>query len=131
MTLYNRGYPRFATDLPVEVVLPAGKVIHVHGVNISRAGLQIICDGPTASLLAGEHPERGGILQGARSRLRISLAWPGREHVIIEVDCQVVFVRRDSASRFSVGLCFKQFTGDGEAVMEDYASWLIARPEFP
>jgi len=131
MPLYSREYPRFATDLPIEIVPPAGDVIHVHGVNISRAGLQIICDGSTASLMAGEHPERGGIPQGAHNRLRIPLAWPGRGGLVIEVDCQLIFVRRESASRFTVGLNFKQFVGDGEAVMEDYASWLISRPEHP
>ncbi len=129
MSLYNREYPRFATDLPIEIVPQAGNVIHVHGANISRAGLQIICDGSTASLLAGKHAERGGILQGAHNRLRIPLAWPGRGRLVIEVDCRLAFVRRESASRFSVGLNFKQFVGNGEAVMENYTSWLISRPE--
>jgi len=131
MSVYNREHPRFATNLPIEIVPPSGNVIHVYGANISRAGIQIICDNSTASLLAGDHPERGGIPQGPPSRLRVLLAWPERGRVIIEVDCQVAFVRRESASKFSVGLNFKQFVGDGEVVMKHYTSWLISRSEHP
>ncbi len=129
MTSYSREYPRLAADLPVEVVLPADKMFHVHGVNISQSGIQIVCDGPAASLLVGGQPERGGILQGVQSRLRIPLRWSGRDRVTVEVDCDVVSVRRESASGFCVGLRYIQFAGDGEAVMEDYIRWLIARPE--
>ncbi|MCP4041766.1 MAG: PilZ domain-containing protein [Gammaproteobacteria bacterium] len=129
MTSYSREYPRLATDLPVEVVLPADKVFHVHGVNISRSGIQIVCDGPTAAFFAGGQPERGCILQGLQSSLRIPLRWSGWDRVTVKVDCEAVSVRRESASSFCVGLRYKQFAGNGEAVMEDYIRWLTARPE--
>ena len=87
MTAYTREYPRFQTDLLVKVALEDGRVFHLTCTNISRAGIQLICDGPAVPMLTNGQAERGGIVHDVVDHIVIPLKWAGQEAVEIEVDC--------------------------------------------
>ncbi len=119
MTKYRREYPRISGELQVEIQPGSGALVHATAVNISYAGLQLVCDQDTVkSLLAG------GLRAppGERLEIAIQLVPASQEGVsaTVKADCRTVFTRRVSEREYRIGVSFHEFEEDGYELLESY-----------
>ncbi len=112
----------------MEIIAPNGGTVHVRGINISRAGMQLLTDRRSAQLVAGDQIRQGVAGGPFDCRVRFPLVWPGHERTMVEVDSRVAFVRRESESEYMIGVHYSRFEGDGEALVDAYVEWRIGQP---
>jgi len=122
---YRRDRPRISAELPVEIALEDGSVLHAQTLNVSLAGLQIVCD---SVLVARILPEGLQVLPARPAPLSIALRLPAAEHHgrRIEAHCQAVFVRRVAEREYRVGLQFASFEGEGGRALEAFVDDCLA-----
>ncbi len=125
MTKYKRAHPRITREIPVEIELPELGAVHATAVNISCAGLQLVCDHGTIETLL---PEGARTPPGALLSLQVRLAHASQDDhsAVIGVSCRTVFTRRVSEREYRIGLSIQSFDDDGYERLERYIDHWIS-----
>jgi c-di-GMP-binding flagellar brake protein YcgR len=103
MSEYKRDHPRIKKSLPVELVAPGEKTLFATTYDVSKRGVQLLCDGITVREIFGGP----GLSRPARPPkvfLKLRLGQSGQEPELIEAECRAVFSRRVSEQEYRVGL---------------------------
>lgn len=119
MSTDRREHPRIKASLPLDIITADGRVLQGNLLDISRAGLQIDCDGPTTQCIFPE----GYILPAGKSgtvQVRCTLAFSDQSGGSVEAVCRLIFSRRVAQDRYCIGLQFEQFTDDSYGNIERY-----------
>ena len=116
---YKRDYPRVATQLPVELSLPDGEIIHAVSVNLSPAGIQIACDRVTVSRILPLSQRRRPT---STTEVQVRLRFPESSGMpdVIATRCIAIFSRRVAQNEFRIGLQFQHFEGDDYQKLERF-----------
>ena len=119
MSAERREHPRIKTSQPLDIITANGKVLQGNLLDISRAGLQFYCDGPTSQCIFPE----GYVLPAGKSgtvQVRCSLAFSDQSTGSVGAVCRLIFSRRVAQDRYCIGLQFEQFTDDSYGSIERY-----------
>ena len=119
MNEYQRDYPRVKKSLPAELTTQDGKKLHAATFNVSRAGIQLICDGVTAEEIFGATRQGSPSLQ-PKVKISLRLLHPETGPARIEAECRAVFSRRVSEQEFRVGLHIDAISDQSRTVLEDF-----------
>lgn len=109
-----RHYHRVPVTLEVLMQTDSGVAVLCQVANLSRAGLMIAC---TPQMLHQLLPNRESVAPHQPVPVRASLALPDGD---LNVDCNVVYVRRVSHDCFNLGAEFKAFEGDDEQRLQAF-----------
>jgi len=115
----RREFPRVEQTGPVEIIGADSAVIRTRMDNISRSGLQIVCDRKTAEAIAAASKDPAA---GVRRALDIR-AWLLSEQLpapVVEATARVVYARDGDDGRIRIGLKFATYKGDSFQVLMDY-----------
>lgn len=115
----RREHPRIKTSLPLDIIMANGEVLQGILIDISRAGLQISCDGPTAHRI---FPEGYMLSAGkfGKVQVRCSLGPGDQSAGNVDAACRLVFSRRVAQDKYCIGLQFEEFAGDSYSAIEQY-----------
>lgn len=103
MSEYKRDHPRIKKSLPVEIVAPGDRTLFATTYDVSKRGVQLLCDGITVREIFGG-PGLSRPTKPPKVLLKLRLNHSGQEPEHIEAECRAVFSRRVSEQEFRVGL---------------------------
>ncbi|MDH3314273.1 MAG: PilZ domain-containing protein [Gammaproteobacteria bacterium] len=103
MSEYKRDHPRIKKSLPVEVIAPGDRTLFATTYDVSKRGVQLLCDGITVREIFGG-PGLSRPTKPPTVLLKLRLGNSGREPEQIEAECRAVFSRRVSEQEYRVGL---------------------------
>lgn len=119
----RRLYKRFETDSAVEMFAEDGAEFSARALNVSLAGMQLVCDRDVVRAVApkGEKttPDQSPVV-----RLRFSLPRAG-DVSEIEADCRIVLVRRVSEQSYHLHVQYEFFQGNGYNELEDFVDAML------
>jgi hypothetical protein len=107
----RREHPRIKASQPIDIVAENGKVLQGDLLDISHAGLQFCCDGPTAHCIFPE----GHVLSAGRSgtvHISFSLPFTDQSSGSVDAVCQLIFSRRVAQDKYCIGVQFEKSAGD-------------------
>ena len=112
-------------DVVADIVIerPDGSLCNCLTVNLSRAGVMISCDQPTANQLT-----QGTTALAPRNRTPVKARFsvPGQtKQPIIIVDSNIVHFRRISRDLFHFGIQFERFEGSGSDYVDQFVRSLL------
>ncbi len=114
----RRQSPRYETNLTVDLTLANGCTLTVHTRNISRCGLQIICDSWATSEI-----EPRGIQNHATSHipLKSTTELPiGKNNEKLYAICRIMSVQRMSQDMYMLNLTFIDFENGSEKALDNF-----------
>ncbi len=112
----RRAFPRIASDMAVEIVGAKG-VFSSRSYDVSRVGLQLVCDPPTAAHIFPDGFEAAA----GELELDLRVALPASSGgSIVSVRCLVVRTFQPAENEIRAGLKFLSFEGDSEDRLEHY-----------
>ncbi len=120
----RRDYPRIDTQFSADVRDPAGDVLTVSVINLSRTGLQVVCDRDTAQRIVGEPAWPVGdtfLLQ-----LRLPFLWQKPADIVI--DCRMIHATVKHGAGFQLGFLFSEFIEDGYQSLEAFIEECMCFP---
>ena len=103
MSEYKRNHPRIKKSIPVEIVAPGERTLFATTYDVSKRGVQLLCDGITVREIFGG-PGLSRPTKPPRVLLKLRLSHSGQESEQIEAECRAVFSRRVSEQEYRVGL---------------------------
>ncbi len=114
----RRRYRRTPIYQPVALVHDNATVATGMAVNLSVGGMQVLCDRYTAdSLHRSDDPFAGGRGPGLDVHMRL----PTRTGTArIDVTCQLVYVNQIATSTYLLGLEFRDYQCDSQALINDF-----------
>ncbi|MGA7801102.1 MAG: PilZ domain-containing protein [Gammaproteobacteria bacterium] len=114
----GRRYPRFATDLPLEIRTVADGTFTGRVRNLSLGGIEFSCDRWTADeLLPPGHQAFPG--QPINVQVQFSISSGGAEQ-LIEAHGEIIVSRRLSQNEYRVGMQFITLEGDAQTALEQH-----------
>lgn len=119
MSEYKRDYPRIKKSLPAELVVTGGKKLYASTFDISRTGIQVICDGITAEEIFGSSQEAGASRQ-PQVKVSLRLPHPKTGPARITADCRAMFSRRVSEQEFRVGLQIDAISDEHRSTLDGF-----------
>lgn len=119
----RRLYKRFETGSAVEIIAENGAELEARALNVSLAGMQIVCDRDVVQVVApkGEKttPDQSPVV-----RIRFTLPRAG-DRTEIAADCRIVLVRRVSERDYHLHLQYEFFQGNGYNELEDFVDAML------
>lgn len=112
----RRAFPRIASDMAVEIVGSKG-VFSSRSYDVSRVGLQLVCDASTAAQIFPD----GFEVAAGELELDLRVALPASSGgSIVNVRCLVVHTFQPAENEIRAGVKFLSFEGDSEQRLEQY-----------
>lgn len=119
MSDYKRDHPRIKKSLPAELITPGDKKLYASTFDVSRTGIQIICDGVTAEQIFGAS-RQAGPSRHPRLKVNLRLIHPKTGPVRIEAECRAVFSRRISEQEFRIGLQIDAMSEASRVILDGF-----------
>ena len=119
MSDYKRDYPRIKKSLPAELIASGNKKLHASTFDVSRTGVQIICDGITAEEIFGAS-RQAGPSRHPRLKIALRLLHPETGPARVEADCRAVFSRRVSEQEYRIGLHIDQMSEEARLILDGF-----------
>lgn len=119
MSDYKRDHPRIKKSLPAELVMSGEKTLFASTFDVSKTGIQLICDAITTREIFGETAQAGPTRQPT-VKVNLRLRHPESGTVQIEADCRAVFSRRVSEQEFRVGLQIDDMSEEFRSVLNSF-----------
>lgn len=119
MSDYKRDYPRIKKSLPAELIASGDKKLYASTFDISKTGIQIICDGITAEEIFGAS-RQAGPSRHPRIKVVLRLLHPKTGPARVEADCRAVFSRRVSEQEFRIGLHIDTMSEEARGVLDAF-----------
>jgi len=121
----QRDHPRIKRSLPVELVAAGDKTLHATTLDVSKAGIQLLCDGATVEGIFGSirpDPSRHPSVD-----LSLQLMHPKSGPARIKVACKAVFSRRLSEQEYRIGLRFESVPEAARAILNAFVDDCLDR----
>lgn len=119
MSDYKRDHPRIKKSLPVEVIAPGDKTLFATTYDVSKRGVQLLCDGVTVREIFGG-PGLTRPTKPPKVLIKLRLNHSGREPEHIEAECRAVFSRRVSEQEYRVGLQIHSLTEPSRQALDNF-----------
>jgi len=119
MNDYNRDHPRIKKSLPAELIAPGDKNYYASTFDVSRTGIQLICDGITTEAIFGVS-RQAGPSRPPQVNVTLRLRHPESGPVQIEADCRAIFSRRVSEQEFRIGLHIDAISEESRAILDGF-----------
>ena len=103
MSEYKRDHPRIKKNLPVEIVAPGEKTLFATTYDVSKRGVQLLCDGITVREIFGG-PGLSRPAKPPSVLMKLRLTHSGQEPEQIEAECRAVFSRRGHTASPPTGI---------------------------
>jgi hypothetical protein len=117
----RRIYPRYETDIPVELTTAQGDVIAARMLDISLGGMMIGCDLRTAHEILPEDQRTPGQVVFVEVDVRCLLPRdPPQAGAGFEAHCKVAYSRRLAQNDFNIGLSYAGMSEDDQTRLERY-----------
>ncbi len=113
MAQERRAFPRVDTEHSLQLLDADGAAFPALMLDLSLAGMQLLCDGPTALRLAGregEEPREFDV------RLQVTLPRHGARQ--LRMRCRLMTIREVQQDEFRIGVRFTQFEADSYPLLE-------------
>jgi len=114
----QRHHPRIEKSLPVELVTAGGEIHHATTLDVSKAGIQLLCDGATIKGVFGSvrpDPSRRPTVD-----LSLRLMHPEVGSARFKVVCKAVFSRRLSEQEYRIGLRFESIPEGAREILSAF-----------
>lgn len=108
MQAEKRNYPRVESDASVDIVTADGATYPAVVLDVSLTGAQLLCDRPTAEIIAPALHETGPQHQ-LTVTLRMRLKLRDRSTVRLQVLSDLVSVREMADDEYRLGLRYRNF----------------------
>lgn len=120
MSQERRDFPRIETEHSVELVDEDGSAFPTLALDLSLAGMQMLCDQPTAERIApgGNIDACEGKSREFDVRLRIWLRDQSRHR--LRIRCRLMTLREIQTDEYRIGMKFIGFEGDSYQILEAY-----------
>lgn len=119
MSDYKRDHPRIKKNLPAELIAPGDKKLHAATLDVSRTGIQLICDGITAEEIFGAS-RQAGPSRHPRVKVLLRILHPKIGPARVEADCLAVFSRRVSEQEFRIGLQIDAISDESRTILDGF-----------
>lgn len=119
MSDYKRDHPRIKKILPAELIVSGHKRLFASTFDVSRTGIQVICDAITTEEIFGT-PQGDGPSRHPHVKVKLRLPHPDADPSRIEADCRAMFSRRVSEQEFRVGLQIDAISAEHRAMLERF-----------
>ncbi len=119
MSEYKRDYPRIKKSLPVEIIAPGDKTLFASTYDVSKGGVQLLCDGITVREIFGG-PGLSRPTKPPKVLLKLRLSHSGQEPEQFEAECSAVFSRRVSEQEYRVGLQIYKISESSRLALENF-----------
>lgn len=119
MSDYKRDHPRVKKSLPVEIIAPGEKTLFASTYDVSKRGVQLLCDGITVREIFGG-PGLSRPSKPPAVLLKFRLNHSGREPELIEAECTAVFSRRVSEQEYRVGLQIHSLSASSRVALDNF-----------
>ena len=130
MARYRREYPRVAIELLVELHLAEHRVVYAQSVDLSLAGIQLLCDRVTRDIVFPQGQPDG---PSDRPQFRVRARLP--DHVgtqsdeWFDADVEGVIERRVGEDQYRIGLQFMELDTEASALLEELVVGADRRPD--
>ncbi len=119
MSEYKRDHPRIKKNLPVEIVAPGDKTLFATTYDVSKRGVQLLCDGITVREIFGG-PGLSRPAKPPSVLMKLRLTHSGQEPEQIEAECRAVFSRRVSEQEYRVGLQIYSLSESSRVALDNF-----------
>ena len=119
MSEYKRDHPRIKQSLQVEIVTSEGNALFATTCDVSKRGVQLLCDSITVRDIFGG-PAVALPTKPPAVTLKLTLKSPGKEAEQIEAECKAVFSRRVSEQEYRVGLLIHSLPRASRITLDAY-----------
>jgi c-di-GMP-binding flagellar brake protein YcgR len=114
----QRDHPRIKKSLAVELIGAEGTTYHAVTHDVSKTGIQLLCDGATVEGIFGSlrpNPSRRPSVE-----LNLRLMHPESGSARFRVMCKAVFSRRLSEQEYRIGLRFESIPEAARAILNAF-----------
>ena len=114
----QRDHPRIKKSLPVELVVAGDVTLHATTLDVSKTGMQLLCDAATVEGIFGStrpDPSRRPSVD-----LSLRLMHPESGSARFKVVCTAVFSRRLSEQEYRIGLRFESIPEAARAILNAF-----------
>jgi c-di-GMP-binding flagellar brake protein YcgR len=119
MSEYKRDHPRIKKTLPVEIIAPGDRTLFATTYDVSKRGVQLLCDGITVREIFGS-PGLSRPTKPPSVFLKLRLSQSGQEPEQIEAECRAVFSRRVSEQEYRVGLQIYSLSEPSRVALDNF-----------
>ena len=126
MSEYKRDHPRIRESLPIELIAPGNKTLFATSYDISKRGVQLVCDGVTVEEIFGT-PGLSPPTKLPTVTLKLRLNYTDREQEQIEAECTAIFSRRVAEQQYRVGLLIDSISEPSRLALERFVDECLDR----
>ncbi len=119
MSEYKRDHPRIKKSLPVEIIAPGERTLFASTYDVSKRGVQLLCDGITVREIFGG-PGLARPTKPPTVLLKLRLNHSGQEPEQVEAECRAVFSRRVSEQEYRVGLQIHSLSESSRLALDNF-----------